>query len=104
MCFNGLENFDNNIHGNDLLDSSVENLHLVCYTESLVVVIFVGGDFLSSMRGWPTSGAVNHRPMGDEVTPLVGASAADMSISCIMSSKQSWIWGSVSVESEIRLW
>ena len=57
----------------------------------------------SSIRGWPNSGAVNHRRMGDEVTPLVGASAADMSISCIMSSKQSWIWGSVSVESEIRL-
>jgi len=40
LCFNGLENFEifyirhNNIHGNDLLDSSVENLHLVCYTES----------------------------------------------------------------------
>lgn len=47
LCFNGLENFDifyirhNNIHGNDLLDSSVENLHLVCYTESLVVVLFL---------------------------------------------------------------
>ena len=47
LCFNVLENFDifyirhNNIHGNDLLDSSVENLHLVCYTESLVVVLFL---------------------------------------------------------------
>jgi len=47
LCFNGLENFDifyirhNNIHGNDLLDSNVENLHLVCYTESLVVVLFL---------------------------------------------------------------
>jgi len=47
LCFNGLENFDifyirhNNIHGNGLLDSSVENLHLVCYTESLVVVLFL---------------------------------------------------------------
>jgi len=45
--FNGLENFDifyichNNIYGNDLLDSSVENLHLACYTESLVVVLFL---------------------------------------------------------------
>ena len=45
--FNGLENFDifyichNNIHGNGLLDSSVENLHLACYTESLVVVLFL---------------------------------------------------------------
>jgi len=47
LCFNGLENFDifyirhNNIHGNNLLDSSVENLHLVCYTDSLVVVLFL---------------------------------------------------------------
>ena len=47
LCFNGLENFDifyirhNNIHGNDLLDPSVENLHLVCYTESLLVVLFL---------------------------------------------------------------
>jgi len=47
LCFNGLENFDifyichNNTHGNDLLDSSVENLHLVCYTELLVVVLFL---------------------------------------------------------------
>jgi len=47
LCFNGLENFDtfckrhNNIHGNDLLDSSVENLNLVCYTESLVDVLFL---------------------------------------------------------------
>ena len=47
LCFNGLENFDifyichNNIHGNDLLDSSVENLHLMCYTKSLVVVLFL---------------------------------------------------------------
>jgi len=43
LCFNGLENFDilyirhNNIHVNDLLDSSVEK----CYTESLVVVLFL---------------------------------------------------------------
>ena len=49
LCFNGLENFDrfyichNNMHGNDLLDSSVENLH----TESLVVVLF----FLPHKRG-----------------------------------------------------
>jgi len=47
LFFNGLENFDifyichNNIHGNDLLDSSVENLHLACYTKSLVVVLFL---------------------------------------------------------------
>jgi len=39
--------YHNNIHGNDLLDSSVENLHLVCYTESLVVVLF----FLPHKRG-----------------------------------------------------
>jgi len=44
LCFNGLENFDifyichKNVHGNELLESSVENLHLVCYTESLVVL------------------------------------------------------------------
>jgi len=46
LCVNGLENFGkfylwrNNIYGNDLLDSSVEKLHLVCYTESLLVVFF----------------------------------------------------------------
>ena len=40
LCFNGLENFDifyirhNNIHGNDLLDSSVENLHRCGRTSS----------------------------------------------------------------------
>jgi len=31
----------NNIHGDDLLDSSVGNLHLECYTESLVAVLFL---------------------------------------------------------------
>jgi len=49
LCVNVLENFDifyichNNIHGNDLLNPShgVENLHLVCYTESLIVVLFL---------------------------------------------------------------
>jgi len=47
LCWNGLENFDifyichNNVHGNDLLFSSVGNLHLACYTESLVVVLFL---------------------------------------------------------------
>ena len=29
------------IHGEDLLDSSVDNLHLACYTESLVAVLFL---------------------------------------------------------------
>ena len=47
FCVYALEYFDifyichNNLHGNDLLDSSVENLHLVCYTESLAVVLFL---------------------------------------------------------------
>ena len=29
----------NNVHGNELVEFSIENLHLVCYTESLVVVV-----------------------------------------------------------------
>ena len=61
-----------------------------------------GLSWLSLMRGWPNSGAVNHRRMGTGVTPLVGASAADIPISCIMSSKQRWTWGNVRVESEMN--
>ena len=47
LCFNGLENYDifyiyhNNVHGNELVEFSIENLHLVCYTESLVVWLFL---------------------------------------------------------------
>ena len=31
----------NNVHGDDLLDSSIDHLHLECYTESLVAVLFL---------------------------------------------------------------
>ena len=47
LCFHGLENFDifyichNNIHGNDFLDSTVQNLQFACYTEYVVVVLFL---------------------------------------------------------------